>query len=148
LDAYAGSGNFALPLFARGLSGLAVESNHAAVLAAREAARRQALPSDCFVAADAAAFAAELRQKNQSFELVLVDPPRAGVKSGLADLALLATAWVGMCSCNPVTLARDLRVLIDLGFELDQVEAFDMFPQTHHIETLAWLRAPASRPKD
>jgi 23S rRNA (uracil1939-C5)-methyltransferase len=144
LDAYAGSGNFALPLLARGLSGLAVESNRVAVLAAREAARRQGLPSAGFVAADACAFAAELRQKGQKFELVLVDPPRAGVKSGLADLASLATGWFGMCSCNPVTLARDLRLLLDLGFELDQVEAFDMFPQTHHIETLAWLRAPAA----
>jgi 23S rRNA (uracil1939-C5)-methyltransferase len=147
LDAYAGSGNFALPLLARGLSGLAVESNRAAVLAAREAARRQGLPSAGFVAADASAFAAELRQKGQNFELVLLDPPRAGVKSGLAELARLATGWLGMCSCNPVTLARDLRLLLDLGFELDQVEAFDMFPQTHHIETLAWLRAPASSTK-
>jgi 23S rRNA (uracil1939-C5)-methyltransferase len=54
----------------------------------------------------------------------------------------MATSWLAMCSCNPVTLARDLRALLDLGFELDAIEAFDMFPETHHLETLVWLRAP------
>jgi 23S rRNA (uracil1939-C5)-methyltransferase len=43
-----------------------------------------------------------------------------------------------------VTLARDLRTLIDLGFELDELEAFDMFPETHHLEVLVWLRAPGA----
>jgi 23S rRNA (uracil1939-C5)-methyltransferase len=75
-----------------------------------------------------------------------VDPPRAGVKTGLPELARLASGWLCMCSCNPVTLARDLRSLIDLGYELEQLEAFDMFPQTHHLETLAWLRAPTPAP--
>jgi 23S rRNA (uracil1939-C5)-methyltransferase len=77
-------------------------------------------------------------------ELVLVDPPRAGLQAGLEALAACASGWLLMCSCNPVTLARDLGRLVALGFELDTIEAFDMFPQTHHLETLAWLRAPAS----
>ncbi|HKO94192.1 MAG TPA: hypothetical protein VJU61_23725, partial [Polyangiaceae bacterium] len=65
LDAYAGCGNFALPLLALGLSGAAVESNALAILAAREAARRQALPSDGFVSADSAAWAQERAQRNR-----------------------------------------------------------------------------------
>ncbi len=145
LDAYAGSGNFALPLLAQGLSGLAVEANPSAVLAAREAARRQTLPADGFVVADAAAHAEELWRQGRRFDLVLVDPPRAGVKVGLEPLSRLAQAWFLMCSCNPVTLARDLRSALDLGFSISELEAFDMFPQTHHLETLAWLRAPAAR---
>ena len=142
LDAYAGCGNFALPLLALGLPGVAVESNALAILAAREAARRQALPSDGFVCADSAAWAREQARQSRRFDLVLLDPPRAGVKQGLSELAALAGEWLVMCSCNPVTLARDLRWLIDQGFRLDAVEAFDMFPETHHVETLAWLRAP------
>lgn len=143
LDAYAGSGNFTLPLLAQGLSGVAVESNRASILAAREAARRQGLTGGSFVAADAELHAVELHAHGQSFELVFVDPPRAGVKSGLAELARLSKGWLAMCSCNPVTLARDLRRLLDLAFEIESIEAFDMFPQTHHFETLVWLRAPA-----
>ncbi|HKO91566.1 MAG TPA: hypothetical protein VJU61_10460, partial [Polyangiaceae bacterium] len=77
-----------------------------------------------------------------------LDPPRAGVKQGLSELAGLAGEWLVMCSCNPVTLARDLRWLIDRGFVLDTVQAFDMFPETHHIETLAWLRAPSAQRRD
>jgi 23S rRNA (uracil1939-C5)-methyltransferase len=142
LDAYAGCGNFALPLLALGLRGVAVESNSLAILAAREASRRQALPSDGFVCADSAAWARSEAVRSRRFDLVLLDPPRAGVKQGLNELAALAGEWLVMCSCNPVTLARDLRLLIDRGFELDSVEAFDMFPETHHVETLAWLRAP------
>jgi 23S rRNA (uracil1939-C5)-methyltransferase len=140
LDAYAGAGNFALPLLAAGLSGVAVEANAAAILAARAAAHRQALPSAGFIEEDVARWAR--REAGQRFDLVLLDPPRSGVKQGLQHLAAMATSWLAMCSCNPVTLARDLRALIDLGFELDVVEAFDMFPETHHVETLVWLRAP------
>jgi 23S rRNA (uracil1939-C5)-methyltransferase len=145
LDAYAGSGNFALPLLRRGLSGVAVESNAGAVTAAREAARQQGLDPAAFVSADAAAHARELVRSGGRVELVLVDPPRAGLQAGLEALARCASRWFVMCSCNPVTLARDLGRLVALGFELEAIEAFDMFPQTHHLETLAWLRAPASR---
>jgi 23S rRNA (uracil1939-C5)-methyltransferase len=146
LDAYAGSGNFALPLLRRGLSGRAVESNPGAIASAREAARAQGLDVEAFVAADAAAYARQLARER--FDLVLADPPRAGLKHGLEPLARVAGGWFLMCSCNPVTLARDLARLIALGFELTELEAFDMFPQTHHLETLAWLRAPAVRGTD
>lgn len=142
LDAYAGCGNFALPLLAAGLAGKAIESHPLAIRAATEAARRQALPSAGFLAGDSAVLGRQLLQQEQQFDLVLLDPPRAGVKQGLAELAGLARGWLVMCSCNPVTLARDLRALVDLGFVLEEIEAFDMFPETHHLETLVWLRAP------
>ncbi len=143
LDAYAGSGNFTLPLLRSGLSGLAVESNGSAVAPLREAARRQGLEGASCVVADAAAHATVLAREGQRFDLVLVDPPRAGLGAGLEPLAGVAGRWFLMCSCNPVTLARDLARLTQLGFELTELCAFDMFPQTHHLETVAWLRAPA-----
>ncbi|MEO8182068.1 MAG: hypothetical protein ABI895_24805 [Deltaproteobacteria bacterium] len=144
LDAHAGAGNFALPLLAEGMSGSAIECNRLAVLAAREAAQRQGLPADGFTIGDCAQVARELLRQGRRFDLVLLDPPRAGVKHGLAELAALSAGWLAMCSCNPVTLARDLRALLDLGFELDEMAAFDMFPETHHLEVLVWLRAPHS----
>jgi 23S rRNA (uracil1939-C5)-methyltransferase len=143
LDAYAGSGNFTLPLLARGLRGLAVESNASAVAPLVEAARRQGFAAE-LVVADAAAHARVLARAGRRFDLVLVDPPRAGLGAGLEPLAGLAQSWFLMCSCNPVTLARDLRRLLDRGFVLEALRAFDMFPQTHHVEALAWLRAPLS----
>jgi tRNA/tmRNA/rRNA uracil-C5-methylase (TrmA/RlmC/RlmD family) len=143
LDAYAGSGNFALPLARRGLSGLAVESNASALAPLREAARRQGLAGVQVVVADAATHASILGRQGRRYELVLVDPPRAGLGAGLEPLAQLAQRWFVVCSCNPVTLARDLARLTRLGFELEELCAFDMFPQTHHLETVAWLRAPA-----
>jgi tRNA/tmRNA/rRNA uracil-C5-methylase (TrmA/RlmC/RlmD family) len=53
---------------------------------------------------------------------------------------------VAFCACDPVTLARDLRILAEAGYELRVLEAFDMFPHTHHVETLAWLTRPGSSP--
>jgi 23S rRNA (uracil1939-C5)-methyltransferase len=145
LDAHAGAGNFALPLLAQGLSGLAIECNRLGVHAARQAAERQGLSVDGFVVGDSARVARDLCKQGQRFDLVLLDPPRAGVKEGLRELAELSAGWLAICSCNPVTLARDLRTLLDLGFELEELAAFDMFPETHHLETLVWLRAPSSR---
>ncbi len=142
LDAYAGCGNFALPLLGAGLSGKAIESHPLAIRAASEAARRQGLPAQGFLSGDSAARGRELLRQGQRFDLVLLDPPRAGVKHGLAELAALARGWLVMCSCNPVTLARDLKALLEQGFVLEELTAFDMFPETHHLETLVWLRAP------
>ena len=74
---------------------------------------------------------------------VALDPPRAGVKEGLETVAALARRSIAMISCDPVTFARDLRGLLDLGFDLKHLEGFDMFPQTHHLEALAWLERGA-----
>jgi 23S rRNA (uracil1939-C5)-methyltransferase len=148
LDVYCGSGNFTLPLLRRGYTGQGVESNASAIASLREAARQQGLDADGCVVGDAAAYARALGRQAQRFDLVLVDPPRAGLMAGLEPLAQLAGRWFVMCSCNPVTLARDLGRLVALGFELEELCAFDMFPQTHHLETLAWLRPPANRAPD
>lgn len=144
LDLYAGAGNFSLPLLAKGLKGVSVEAVRASAHAAREAARRQSLNSGRFWGRDARRAVEALEREQRRFDLVIIDPPRAGVKHGLAQMAALSSGWVVLCSCNPVTLARDLRTLLDEGYELEAMQPFDMFPQTHHLETLAWLRVPPS----
>lgn len=74
-------------------------------------------------------------------ELVLLDPPRAGLHPR-ARQALLALKPVRIAyiSCDPSTLARDLKEFIAAGYELDSVQAFDMFPQTYHVETISILK--------
>ncbi len=138
IDLYCGSGNFALTLLAAGLRGVGVESDRGAIRAARLAAREQELRGR-FVAEDAVAYATRAAREGRLFDLVVCDPPRAGVKQGLGAIASIARSHVALVSCDPGTFARDLRGLIDSGFELSYLEAFDMFPQTHHLEAFAWL---------
>jgi 23S rRNA (uracil1939-C5)-methyltransferase len=73
---------------------------------------------------------------------VIVDPPRTGMTpDALAALAALAPARVVFVSCDPATLARDLRVLTSARYQLEDVTVFDLFPNTAHIETVAYLVA-------
>jgi 23S rRNA (uracil1939-C5)-methyltransferase len=74
-------------------------------------------------------------------DAVVLDPPRTGLPRGVADrLCALAPARIAYLSCDPATLARDLAALAAGGFALEGVEAFDLFPQTPHVEVLADLR--------
>jgi 23S rRNA (uracil1939-C5)-methyltransferase len=76
-------------------------------------------------------------------DLLLLDPPRTGAESRVVDGILqLHPKRVCYVSCDPATLARDLKKLIAGGYSLDSIAAFDMFPQTHHVETIANLIAP------
>jgi tRNA/tmRNA/rRNA uracil-C5-methylase (TrmA/RlmC/RlmD family) len=73
-------------------------------------------------------------------DFVLLDPPRAGAKPvTVKRLASLKPKQVSFVSCEPSTLARDLRIFLDHGYVLDSITAFDLFPQTHHVETVARL---------
>jgi 23S rRNA (uracil1939-C5)-methyltransferase len=73
-------------------------------------------------------------------DAVVLDPPRTGLPRGAADrLCALAPARIAYLSCDPATLARDLAALVAGGFSLEGVEAFDLFPQTPHVEVLAHL---------
>jgi len=73
-------------------------------------------------------------------DFLLLDPPRAGAESRVIDGILqLNPKQICYVSCDPATLARDLRKIIAGGYSLDSLSAFDMFPQTHHVETIAKL---------
>jgi len=138
-ELYAGAGNFTLPLLAANMTGLAVERDVRAVRAAKKAAADAGLPESTFVAGDAGRVLAGLHRQERPFDLVLLDPPRRGAKEVLADVVRLGPTHVAMCSCDPVTLARDLATLSAAGYELGDVRGFDMFPHTHHLEALAWM---------
>ena len=73
-------------------------------------------------------------------DFLLLDPPRAGAESRVINGILrLTPKRICYVSCDPATLARDLKKLIASGYALTSVAAFDMFPQTHHVETLVHL---------
>ena len=137
-DLYCGAGNFSLPLFARGKSGIGIEGSKPAIAAAKRASAEQGLTLARFIAGDVKEALAKL-PRTESFDLVLLDPPRSGAREVLPELIRRAPRHIAYCACDPVTLARDLRTLCDSGYVLSAVSGFDMFPQTHHFETLAWL---------
>lgn len=142
-DLYCGAGNFTLPLLAAGLEGLGIEQASGSIRAARRAARAAGLSDQSFIAADVTSELERRAAHREQFDLVVLDPPRAGARESIPLVAKLAPRFIAMCSCDPVTLARDLKSLREAGYELTEVTGFDMFPQTHHVEALAWMQRSA-----
>jgi len=86
-------------------------------------------------------FAAKIaRGGSHAPDLAVLDPPRAGAAEAMGPLIASRPKRISYVSCDPATLARDLRKLLDSGYDLMSVKAFDLFPQTFHVETVARLR--------
>jgi len=133
LDAYGGVGTFALHLAERAREAIVVESNPWAVHDARENASD--LPN---VRVIEGAVEDVLPSLDQAIDVAVVDPPRAGMAPrALEALAAKHPRRIVYVSCDPGSLARDLRALLDRGYRLETVQPVDMFPQTHHIETVS-----------
>ena len=144
LELFCGAGNFTGPLAERARSVAAVEVQGPALELARadraEAGGRGAVR---FFAGDALAlvraFARERGPAARRFGAVLLDPPRDGVRGigpALRDLGVPRAVYV---SCDPATLARDVRDCLEAGFGVTAVVPVDMFPQTHHVEVVVAL---------
>jgi len=136
LDLYCGVGLFTLPIARQFSRVVAVESNSAAVrnLEANLGSRSSTVHVMQNEVAEA------LQRITDSPDVVVLDPPRAGVeKSALEKLAALSAREIRYLSCDPATLARDLALLTGRGYTVSGIHLFDLFPQTFHIETLAVL---------
>ncbi len=143
-DLYCGSGNFSVPLLERGLEGSGVERDASAIAAVRRAARAQHLEAGRYVAGDVLRWAADARAAGLRFELLIVNPPRAGAHDALDAIADLAARDLLLCYCRADSLVRDSARLVAAGFRPERLWCADMFPHTHHLEALLWLRAGAS----
>jgi 23S rRNA (uracil1939-C5)-methyltransferase len=141
-DAFAGAGFFTLGLARRFERVLAVESEPAAAADLRRNAAAIGLANVEVLASRVEASLARLRRA----EVVLLDPPRTGLPRGFAaGLAAGETQRVVYVSCEPSTLARDLAALAAGGLTLSRVTAFDLFPQTPHVEAIAALERRVGR---
>src|SRR5262245_58808990 len=137
LDLYSGAGNFAFPLARRGAEVLGVERTPRAVAAADANATRLGLARARFQAHDVVAALRTLEPG--SFDLVILDPPRAGARAAIPGILALRATRILYVSCDPATLARDLRELVAGGYRLARTVPIDVFPQTFHIETVSLL---------
>jgi 23S rRNA (uracil1939-C5)-methyltransferase len=139
LDLYSGVGLFTLPLSRQFKNVTAVESNPAAARFARRNLQRAGLANARVITATVTDWFRNASAGPVDF--VLLDPPRAGAESavvkGLLDLKPPQISYV---SCDPATLARDLKKLLAGGYTIDSIAGFDLFPQTHHVETVVRLR--------
>jgi 23S rRNA (uracil-5-)-methyltransferase RumA len=139
LDLYAGVGAVSFHLRDLASAITAVEENPAASAAGARAAAGAGLSHLRFQAADAAGAASQAA----GADLVVLNPPRAGAAALAAAIGAGAPpAALVYLSCNPVTLARDLRALIAGGLELRRIWPLDMLPHTPHVETLVALARP------
>lgn len=136
-DLYAGVGLFTLPLADRFVRVIAVEDERRAATLARVNVRTNGCDNISFLRATTEQF---LKQNRETPDLVLIDPPRVGARPAIPALLELSAQRMVYVSCDPQTMARDLRILVDGGYELEAVESFDMFPQTWHVESIARLR--------
>lgn len=132
LDLFCGAGNFAIPLAERGLTGTAVENFGSAIaqLGLSAAASRGAIRC---IEGDARALLPGLAQA----DLVIADPPRAGLQESHRDLAKLVNGTLVLIGCKTSSFARDVAALCGDRLKLKSVQVFDMFPGTNHVEALA-----------
>lgn len=138
LDLFCGMGNFSLPLARRAAEVVGVEDYLPSIEKARHNGRVNGLSNATFFARPAQGAVIDLGE-GSGFDLVVLDPPRSGAYPVAKDLATAGPRRILYISCDPSTLARDLKPLLHGGYSLIWSRPFDLFPQTHHIESLTLL---------
>ncbi len=141
LDVCCGSGNLSLPLADGKRYVEGVEMNKQAIDVAKDTAAAQGRQNTLYIAGDAERHLWKCDRAGEKFDLVILDPPRTGMFKGMVPLRNIGPQHILYVSCDPTTLARDLGYLTrNDTYEVDEVIAFDFFPNTYHVETLAVLR--------
>ena len=135
LDLYAGGGFFSVPLAQKFEGVIAVEASTASQSDLRANAPENVTAirasTEEFLRGDA---------RKQSADLIVVDPPRAGLGEKTSQiLGRMSASRVTYVSCDPATLSRDMKVLVESGFRVEEVHLFDLFPQTYHLESVLHL---------
>lgn len=140
LDLYCGVGLFTLPLARKFQTVVGVEANPQAVEFAEKSAEHARLENIKFYSEPVADFLIENESKKIDF--VLLDPPRAGAeKQTIENIIKLNPKQISYVSCEPAVLARDLRLFLNANFQIRSITALDLFPQTHHVETIVCLES-------
>jgi 23S rRNA (uracil1939-C5)-methyltransferase len=149
VDLYAGVGLFSLQLARRFAQVCAVEGNGLAATHGSTNARRNGLPNVQYHSLSVEAWLKHHSSNWKRPDLLLLDPPRAGAGPQVCTrIAALAPRRITYVSCDPATLARDLKTLLATGYQPVAITAVDMFPQTFHVETVVHLIDSTSSPNE
>ena len=140
LDLYCGTGTITLCLARHAKKAVGVEIIPQAIEDAKYNAEQNGMNNAEFYCMDAGAAAGMLAERGETPDVIVVDPPRKGVSADvIAAIAAMQPARVVYVSCDPATLARDVRLLTEKGYVLRSAEAIDLFPRCAHVETVCLL---------
>jgi 23S rRNA (uracil1939-C5)-methyltransferase len=140
LDLYCGIGFFSIPLAKCFHHVIAVENNPHSVHLGRLNALKNNSTSIEFFIDSVEKWLFNYKENHKKIDFVLVDPPRVGLSRKIIHgISKLKSKRLTYVSCNPTTLARDLKHLLSIGYDITSIEAVDLFPQTFHIETIVKL---------
>jgi 23S rRNA (uracil1939-C5)-methyltransferase len=131
LELHAGIGNFTLPLGLAGAEVVAVERARRSAILCRRNATLAGVTAEVIEASDEDALA-----NLHEFGVVLLDPPRTGARAACETLAARGPERLVYVACDAATFARDSLALTRGGYALNALEAFDLFPETPHVEIL------------
>jgi len=140
IDAYCGTGTIGIIAAKHAKEVLGVELNKDAIKDAITNAKRNEVKNIRFINDDAGKYMVSMAEKKETADVVIMDPPRNGSDEAfLTSVVKLAPKKVVYVSCNPETLARDLKFLTKKGYQVTEATPYDMFPMTAHIETVVGL---------
>ena len=140
LDLYCGAGTITLALARDAKAVIGAEIIPQAVENARENARLNYIDNVEFICADAGQAATTLAEKGTHPYVIVVDPPRKGIDQATINaIGQMAPQRVVYVSCDPATLARDVKLLWEKGYEVKRYKVYDLFPRTAHVETVCLL---------
>lgn len=140
IDLYCGAGTITLALAAKASRVIGVEIVPEAVDNARDNAARNNAQNVEFICADASQAAMMLAERGERPDVLTVDPPRKGLSlDALEAIVRMQPPRVVYVSCDPATLARDCKLFSERGYCVSKARAFDLFPRTHHVETICLL---------
>lgn len=140
LDAYSGVSSFGIWLSDIAKEVVSVEEAPSATKDAAQNVELNSITNLTALNGDAKKIFEELVQKGEKFEVTVLDPPRKGCERASLDFAInLSEKAIIYVSCNPSTLARDLKYLHEYGFRTKYIQPVDMFCHSYHIESVAWL---------
>ncbi|MCL2562772.1 MAG: 23S rRNA (uracil(1939)-C(5))-methyltransferase RlmD [Oscillospiraceae bacterium] len=140
LDLYCGTGTITLLMAKHAKHAVGAEIVPEATRDANENARINGISNAEFILADAAVAAETLKTRGRTPDVVVVDPPRKGLAPEVVEqIAEMMPERIVYVSCDPATLARDLKLFATLGYGTREVTPVDMFPRCAHVECVAWI---------
>lgn len=139
LDLFCGAGNFSIALAQMAKSVTGIEGQGSAIRSAKVNSLAANLTNTEFTKSPIHKGCENLVATGRSYDCLVVDPPRQGIPGLATQLHSLCSKRLVYISCDPATLCRDIADLVQTGFIVKLIQPVDMFPQTHHIETVALL---------